>query len=273
MQVHANVMIKNEEYLLQHVVPIWKNYQIDKWVFYDDNSSDNTVALIKDVFGDKAIIFNDKLPKFHEAYHRSKMLEYSRSQEADFVIAMDADELLSSNFVKNFNKVLEGNKKFDIQYYWYNVVDALQNYRQDPMYRRNYRRFVLPLKNTGKFDMSQYKYHTPRTPDVALPKINIDKVGFIHLQSINKKFYALKQLWYKHYEYKEYGHSVDYINQRYDPVVNNLQFDEISTPKEIIDGIKFDSKVYDKILDHKQYREYIEDNKVDELITFGREYL
>lgn len=273
MKVHANVMIKNEELLLQHIIPIWKNYQIDKWVFYDDNSSDNTVELLKDTFGNKAVFFNDKLPKFHEAYHRSKMLEYSRSQSADFAIAIDSDELLSSNFVKNFNKVLEGNRKYDIQYYWYNVVNSMQTCRQDPMYKKNYRTFVLPLINTGKFDMNQYKYHTPRTPYVTLPKINIDKVGFIHLQSINKKFYALKQLWYKHYEYKEYGHSIEYINQRYDPVVNNLEFQEAPTPDYIIDGIEFDPKIYDKILKHKGYREYIEENRVDELITFGREYL
>ena len=38
MKVHANVMIKDEELLLQEIIPIWEKYPVDHWVFYDDNS-------------------------------------------------------------------------------------------------------------------------------------------------------------------------------------------------------------------------------------------
>ena len=121
--------------------------------------------------------------------------------------------------------------------------------------------------------MSQYKYHTPRTPLVNLNKARSNEVGVIHLQAINKRYYALKQLWYKHYEYHTWNHAVHYINQRYDPVVNNLNFQEKDTPDYIYDGIEFNGSIYDEIEKVKGYKEYIKNNYVPDLITFGQEYL
>jgi glycosyltransferase involved in cell wall biosynthesis len=277
-KVQANVMVKNEEFLLKNVLPLWEKYPIDEFVFYNDNSTDNTVEVIKKYLGKRATILENKQQKvFNESHNRSMMLEYSRENKADFVISIDSDELISTNFVHNFEKVLEMNKKYDLQYYWYNVVNGtLSQYRQDPMYKNNYRTFVLPIKSTGKFDMSQWKYHTPRTPSVFLPKTPVREVGFIHLQSLNVKAYALKQLWYKHYEYINYNHSVEFINNRYDPVVNGLCFEEEKTPANIIHGINFSEDInvcFDQISHNKGHREYILENYVKELVTFGEKFL
>ena len=141
------------------------------------------------------------------------------------------------------------------------------------MYLSNYRTFLLPLKHTSKFDMTQYKYHTPRTPPVSLQKARCDDVGVIHLQSINKRYYALKQLWYKHYEHKTWNHPVNFINQRYDIVVNNLDFMEVETPLPIHSGIDFDAQIYEEIEKVKGYRDYILENYNEQLVTFGEEYL
>ena len=274
MKVHANVQIKDEEILLQEIAPIWKGYPIDKWVFYDDNSTDNTVEIIKDFFGEKAVILNDKLPKFNESHHRSRMLEFSRDTDANFVIAIDADELMSANMVKNFDSVMALSEKYHVQHYWFNVVGGtLNKLRQDPLYKQNFRTFILPLKHTGKFDLSLWQYHTPRVPPVNLRRAHMNVSGFIHLQAINRKFYALKQLWYKHYEYVEYNKTIADINARYDPVVNKLNFEEIETPLDIIEGITFNSAVYDELATLKGYEDYIKENQVKELITFGEEYV
>ena len=273
MKIHANVQVKNEEILLDEVYKIWKNYPIDKWVFYNDNSTDRTEKFIKDKFGDKAIIINDNLPRFHESHQRSRMLEYSRDSEADFAIAIDCDELISSYMLENLDDLLESNLKYDIQYYWYNVVGSLQKIRQDKMYKNNYRTFVMPIKKTGEFDKNLWKYHTPRTPPINLPKVYCEDAGFIHLQAANIRFYALKQLWYKHYEFHQYGHTVSEINDRYDPVVNNLNFEAIDTPEDVIEGVDFDVSIFDSICEVKGYKKYIEDNYIEDLVTFGEEYL
>jgi len=278
MKVHANVMVKNEEILLRQILPIWKNYPIDEFVFYDDLSIDATADVIKDVLGDRATILENKQQVvFNESHNRSMMLEYSRSNNADYVIAIDADELVSSSFLNNFGKILESNSKVDIQYFWYNVVGGdLKNYRQDPSYLENNRTFVLPMEHTGRFDLSQWKYHTPRTPPVNLPKVRVKKVGFLHLQSMNERFYALKQLWYKHFEFKNYNHSVEFVNSRYDVVVNGLDFNPKPTPEQIISGINIPKELnssFDEMEKAKGYKDFIQKNYNEELVTFGKKYL
>jgi hypothetical protein len=274
MIVHANVMVKNESILLDKLLPIWKEYPIDRFIFYNDNSTDKTVDVIKKHLNKNSVILNDNRESFSESHNRSRMLEYSRENNADYVISIDCDELLSYNFVKNFDYVISQYEKADLQLYWYNVVnDSLYETRNDPLYKNNFRTFVLPMKYTGKFNLNLWKYHTPRTPEINLQKAKTKDVGIIHLQSINKRFYALKQLWYKHFEFINYKHTVHEINMKYDPVINNLEFNSIETPKQIVGDIKFDSSVYDDICIQKGYLDYIKKNYNKHLITFGEEYI
>jgi hypothetical protein len=268
-------MVKNEGILLESILPIWKKYPIEKFIFYNDNSTDNTVDVIyKHLPRERVVVLNDNLPSFNESHHRSRMLEYSREDKADFVFAIDADELLSENLVSDYDVFLREYETKNIHLYWYNVVEGtLNKTRQDPLYRNNYRSFILPIKHTGKFNLKLWKYHTPRVPDVSLPRATTKRYGVIHLQAINKRFYALKQLWYKHFELIEYQHSVSEINKRYDPVVNNLLFLPITTPKFIIGKTTFNSDIYDNIEKIKGYREYINQNYNSDLITFGKKYL
>jgi glycosyltransferase involved in cell wall biosynthesis len=274
MKVHINTQVKNEELLLEKVLPFWQEYPIDEFVFLDDNSTDNTSEVIGDFLGEEATILSPVTDTFHEAKNRSTMLEYSRSKDADIVISIDADELLSQSFLMNFDWLVEQALDIHVFLYQYNVVGSLNKIRQDPEYEHNYRDFIFPMKHTGKFDESQNRYHTPRTPPINLPDSPIKECGFIHLQALNVKFYALKQLWYKVYEYKEYGKSVEEINATYDKVVNGLDFCEIDTPKNIIgDDWKFDASVFDKILEERKYVDYIKEHGHEDLITFGDEYL
>ncbi len=272
-KVYANVMVKNEAIILSHIFKYWKSYPIDKWVFYDDNSIDTTTEVIKSNFGDDAVVFQSKEVNFSESRNRSTMLEYSREQGADIVLSIDADELLSSNLLKKWEVITDLCMSHDPQLYWFNVVGSVRTIRQDPMYIDSYKTFFVSLKNCEKFDMSLYKYHTPRLPAINLPKIWIKEAGIIHLQSINKRFYALKQLWYKHYESITWNHPDNYINSRYDPMVNNLEFNLTQTPSEIVKGINFDASLYDEIEKQKGYRDYILQNYKEELITFGKEYI
>jgi len=48
---------------------------------------------------------------------------------------------------------------------------------------------------------------------------------------------------------------------------------EQETPKRIIEGITFDASVYDEMAEIKGYKQYILENKVDDLVTFGEEFL
>jgi hypothetical protein len=275
MKVALNTMVKNEEIMLTHVLSIWKNYPVDYFIFYDDNSTDNTNDVIYDILPkEKIIILNDKLEKFNEGYQRQRMIDESRKLGVDYSICLDADELLSANIVKEFSDFIKIYETTDLYLYWYNVVnDTLSEHRSDPLYENNYRCFILPLKDTGNLDVNLWQYHTPRTPNVNLPRSYTKNYGVLHLQSSNKKYYAMKQLWYKHYEHLNYGHSFDYINQRYDPVVNNLNFNEKITPFEIVNGINIDLSFMKGLEKTKGYFDFVKENYKEELTTFGKEYI
>ena len=179
MNVHANVMVKDEEFSINGTIAYLANYKIDKFIFYNDNSIDDTVNIIKSSLGDRAVILNDGLEEFNESHNRSRMLEYSREDGATHVISIDCDELLSQNLVDDFDEVIALYDTKDVYLYWYNVVNnSLTETRNDPSYINNYRSFILPLKYTGKFNLTLWKYHTPRTPQISLPKVSTKKVWY-----------------------------------------------------------------------------------------------
>lgn len=270
--VYANVMVKNEEILLRNILPIWKEYPIEKFVFLNDRSTDNTVDVIKHFLAERAHIIDRETDQFHEAKNRSAMLEWSRNK-ADFVIAIDADELLTSNFLENWNSIFEYSKHYDLKLFWFNVVNSINKVRNDPAYVNNFRTFILNTKTCSSFDLSGERYHTPRTPVAGLQPIATKDVGVIHLQALNVKHYALKQLWYKHYEYVNYGYDENFINSKYDYVINGLQFNEVEMNKSLTKNLFFDAKVFDEISDAKKYNEFIKYHYNEKLITFGKEFI
>jgi glycosyltransferase involved in cell wall biosynthesis len=289
MKVHINTQVKNERFLLEKVLPFWQEYPVDEFVFFNDHSSDKTEEVIDDFLGDEAKIFSageDKVSKLHitsdynEPSNRSVMYEYSKNQGADIVISIDADELLSHSFLLSFDWIMEQSLRSRVCIYQYNVVGSLSKIRQDPEYIGNYRDFVIPVNHSESYNTTLSQnllnslHESPRVPLINLPTVLLPKsCGFIHLQALNKKFYVLKQLFYKVFEYKEYGKTPAQLLNIYDKVVNGLDFCEIDTPKEIIGDWKFDASVFDKILEERKYIEYIKEHGVDELITFGGEYL
>lgn len=276
MKIDANVQVKNEALLLEEVLPEWDSYPIDHFVFYDDGSTDGTREVIEEQLEpDRFTILSDPdLEKFHEAHNRSAMLEHSRENKADVVISIDADELLTEPFLDHFDEMMTEATKYKLYTFQWNLVDGMTQYRTDPAYFGNYRDFIFPMASTGKFDMSLGQYHSPRTPPIDLSATRLpDDYGFVHLQSIDVRFYALKQLWYKTFEYVEYGKSVDDINAAYDPVVNGLDFCPVDLPAHILFWDTLDTSVFSKVADQRGWVDYIKENSVPELITFGGKYL
>ena len=105
MKTAFNTMFKNEESILPEILKIWKTYPVDLFIFYNDNSTDNSVNIIKEYLpSEKIIIVNDKLPTFNESYQRQKMIDISLENEVDIVFAIDCDELFTTSIVNNFDE-------------------------------------------------------------------------------------------------------------------------------------------------------------------------
>lgn len=277
MKIHANVPFKNEAILLKHLVPVWNTYPVDEWVFFDDGSTDDSVDIVNSLDAKVTFVSDSNCfaidGNWHETNVRQKMFQYSKDNGAEFIIAIDADEFLSSNMVEHMEDILKYARNYQMDLYWYNFVEDIYHVRQDDQYLNNYKNFIMHVPSTYGFQGNLIK-HTPRTaPSSMTQALKTKEFGLMHLQSLNVKFYALKQLWYKHWEYHVEKRPVQFINARYDPVVNNLNFKPVEINKELVDGISIESKVFEELIDIKGYRKYVLDNLVPELVTFGREYL
>ena len=277
MKIHANVPFKNEAILLKYLVPIWNTYPVDEWVFFDDGSTDDSVDIVNSLDAKVTFVSDSNCfavdGNWHETNVRQKMFQYSKDNGAEFIIAIDADEFLSSNMIEHMEDILKYARNYQMDLYWYNFVEDIYHVRQDDQYLNNYKNFIMHVPSTYGFQGNLIK-HTPRTaPSSMTQALKTKEFGLMHLQSLNVEFYALKQLWYKHWEYHVEKRPVQFINARYDPVVNNLNFKPVEIDKKLVDGISIESKVFEELIEIKGYRKYVLDNLVPELVTFGREYL
>ena len=283
--VDAHVLVRDEQDLLPVVHDNWKNIPVDRWLFFNDNSRDSTVDVIRDLFGSQAKIINENpISDTHESISRGAMFNFSKHTDASHVLSIDCDELVTQTMIDDFDKLLNVTIDHTLSLYQYNVTGVNGHYRTDPSYKYNFRNFLLFLDNYQIEPVPKSQdirrlptYHTPRTPKVNLnkPCIRTKKYGFMHLQSINKKYYALKQLWYKHFELKHNNLTVNEINERYDPVVNGLDFQPEAIPSELCPGVNFEAidRAYVNSGKLKTFQSDMWTNKTQQLITFGEQYL
>ena len=274
--IYFNTMVKNEEVLLDTILPIWKTYEVDKFVFFDDNSQDKSLEIIRSHIPEKKIkILNFENKNFNESRNRQLMLDYSKEDGAEYIAAIDCDELLSSNLAENLKNFLPHFNKNNIFLYWFNVINNnLSDIRNDGYYKNAYHLFLAHKNNLNNLNYKNFNYHSSWRMLPASSNFFITKeIGIIHLQAMNLKYYALKQLWYKHYEYKYYKYTPELINQRYDQNINYLNFELLKCSANIYKNLKINSEIFDKVLESKKYKKFILDNYEEKLITFGKEYL
>lgn len=264
MSVFANISVKDDAKLLTSILPIWAEYDVDKWIFHDAGSSDKTRDIITQTLGTKAEIFEESDIQ-DQSHSRQNMLTYSRECGAEFILMLTPEELLSRSMLDNFSAVLDMHTRYNIFCYWYHVSRDMAHIRQCPPLAEDYRPAICSIKHIEGFDS--------QVPKVNLSPVVTRDIGVISLECLNKKYYALKNLYLKHFEYKELKNSISDINGRYDARINGLQFEEVQVSGKITEGIKFDPSVLNAVATEKEFKEYILENRVDDLMTFGEEYL
>ena len=265
-----NCMVKNEAILLEHVLPIWSTYPVDEYIFFNDHSTDATKDVIIKHLGERARIIDNPKPTFDEAYNRQCMLDESRG---DWILSIDSDELLTANFWQHQNLVFNDVEDVEHRVFCYNLAGNWRHRRCDPAYKSNYLCMTARRRDVH-LNLNLKDYHTQRRlPSKAHTVQNIKLIGNIHLQSLNPSFYALKQLWYKHWEYHNLGKKASKINANYDKVVHGLKWPTQPLSEEHKGNLYIDPTVFDGLAVAKGYKQYIQNNLVPELVTFGHKYL
>lgn len=108
MKVAIAILVQNEEEQIPRILKMIEGTDADDIVFFDDYSTDKTVAKIP--IGGKISVFSNIWPKTEQSFSVKKNIIHVNIQtyrKSDWVLHIDADEIFDSFFLKNIKIVIE----------------------------------------------------------------------------------------------------------------------------------------------------------------------
>jgi GT2 family glycosyltransferase len=166
-KITLSMIVKNEagRYLKQ-VLESLKGH-IDEAVIIDDASCDDTVNMCRAILKEIPlhIIQNDKSMFASEAQLRKKQWEETVKTNPDWILNLDADEILEKNFWKNAQELIN-NRDYDL--YCFRLFDMWNNtqYREDEYWNAHnvYRPFLMRYQPDFKYKWNEAAQHCGRFP-------------------------------------------------------------------------------------------------------------
>lgn len=166
----VSLIVHNEEKrYLKKVLQEASKYA-DNFVIIDDASTDNTVQLCKEVLKNKKhkIIINEKSMFSNEYKLRKKQWDETIKTNPDWMLFLDADEILEKKFSKNLKYLMSNN---DVDLYCFRVFDMWNEhqYREDDLWKNDtYHRFMVRHQPKFKYRFNKKKQHCGRIPSNTL---------------------------------------------------------------------------------------------------------
>ncbi len=244
---------RNEEnFLAQHLKAL--SLYTDAIVVLDDASTDNSLKIAYDLQKEcniekiitKDIWFRD------EPGDRNKLLEAGREIGGTHFIAIDADEMFTSNLLIDDqlrNLILTLQPKETISVTWIQLWRSIDFYRYDDSVWTN---------AVGEFifcddGYSMYKSEFIHTGRIPFKSINSYKFptydfGLLHFQFVNWNNLLLKQAWYRCLEHvRNPRKPIKEINNLYAPSKDEQDLQRLPSKPEWFEHYSFfDSSVYNK---------------------------
>ena len=185
----------------------------DKVIVIDDNSTDNSVELLKKYKNIEVITIDGK-----EGWggKRSHLYNLARDYSATHIVALDADEVFTNPFIENFGDIITQLKpgfKFAMQ--WLAMWKSTNHYRNDySVWSNNFKDFLI--HDDGKINYDGGWIHEPRLPITEnYIKIPIEQGAVLHYQFSCWEAFQIKQSWYRCLEKTKNNKSAGEINQTY----------------------------------------------------------
>lgn len=212
----------------------------DAIVYLDDASTDESVKIAESMAKECKIekIITKKKWVRDEPGDRNAMLKAGRSIGGTHFIVIDADEMLTSNWLKNKllrKKILELQPGDQIFLTWIQLWRDVNNYRfDDSVWTNNMKSFIFC--DDGKCRYRSQFIHTSRTPKNLKGKIHrIEgyEYGMLHFQFVNWRNLLVKQAWYRCLErIRTPEKSCAAINKIYAPSKDETNLHVESSPKD-----------------------------------------
>jgi len=239
------VPARNEEPFIEQCLRALAPYT-DAIVYLDDASTDNTLAIVESLSEELNIEKIIAKPEWYrdEPGDRNKLLQAGREIGGTHFIVIDADEMLTANFLQNntLRKAILNLKPGEkIFLNWIQLWRSLDHYRHDKSkWTNNYKDFIFC--DDGKCSYSSDFIHTARTPYTqgTIYTFTGYKYGMLHFQFVNWRNLLIKQAWYRCLEkIRQPKKSVKAINDLYAPSKDEKDLGTKPAPTYWFDGYDF----------------------------------
>lgn len=165
--ITLSMLVKNEggRYLERMLKSA--NEYIDYAVIVDDGSTDNTVAICKEILGDKLTLIQNAGSQFaNETIVRKQQWYETISTNPDWILFLDADEIFEDR-AKDMMKELI--KNYDIDVYAFRLYDFWNEdyYREDKLWfaHHTFRPFMMRYQPNYNYTFTATAQHCGRMPN------------------------------------------------------------------------------------------------------------
>lgn len=248
------VPVRNEQNIIAQCLKALSKYT-DAIVVLDDFSSDKTVAIIESLAEECHIERIIKKNAWHrnEPGDKNKLLQAGREIGGTHFIVIDADEMLTSNFLKNnmLRTIVSQLQPGDtLALCWIQLWRSINYYRFDnSVWTWNYKTIVF-ADMPGALYYSGFIHTAPIPHGLRGKKIQLKgyKYGLLHFQFVNWRNLLIKQAWYRCLERIRYMYkSSQEINAVYASSKDEQNIHRETSNSDWFSGYDFfDSSVFDR---------------------------
>lgn len=239
-KIIALLPFKNEEWILPTYL---KNVSLlaDKIIAIDDGSTDNGRKVLEK--NNKVVVYDNTFPpdsSWAEFSIREKLLELARAEGGTHFICLDADEALSTNFLKVAHRVLEQlepGQKLAMQ--WLPMWKSVSHYRDDnSIWSSIWKDFIIRDGNNVKYSYAEFG--VSRTPGKNIEddwlKLKQKHGVCMHFSFTKWERFQYKSCWYRCFELASHPAWIHAINEKYKITLDSKSILR-KLPDEWIEGI------------------------------------
>ncbi len=180
----------NEEKNLRDCILSLSPY-VDQFVIYDDGSTDNSIASIKDLPKVTKIIENKEKEGWMERNNRKVLLEEAKKlskYDNPWVLCVDPDERFEERFLKKLRKITRKYNDLDIVLHvkFRELWNDLDHYRVDYVWNTKNKGLLFKLSNKMTFDYSQ-EHHIPWAYREIVNNTKFLNYNLYHLKMIKEQ--------------------------------------------------------------------------------------
>lgn len=164
IEIICIMCIHNESLNLKDCVEHLYKY-VDKFVIYDDESTDDSVSILKE-YPKVVEIISEKQKgkhKWRERHNRETVLKRAKKIsecETPWVLCIDPDERFEIRFLRKMRKLIKKNSNSAINVHFRELWGNIYQYRNDGIWDNKRKTLLFPLSDKMTFDYEN-EHHIP----------------------------------------------------------------------------------------------------------------